>query len=101
MVYITSFLLVSTALFLLGVLGIVLNRKNVLIVLMSIELLLLSVNINFVVFSVYTDDLMGQLFALFILTIAAAESAVGLAILVAYYKVRQSIAVEGLQILRG
>ncbi|KAH8042898.1 NADH-quinone oxidoreductase subunit K (mitochondrion) [Aureococcus anophagefferens] len=68
---------------------------------MSVELMLLAVNINFVVFSVYMDDLMGQMFALFILTVAAAESAIGLAILVAYYKVRNSIAVESIQMLRG
>ena len=101
MVYITTFLVVSTPLFLIGILGIVLNRKNILIILMSVELMLLAVNINFVVFSVYMDDLMGQMFALFILTVAAAESAIGLAILVAYYKVRNSIAVESIQMLRG
>ena len=78
-----------------------LNRKNILIILMSVELMLLAVNINFVVFSVYLDDLIGQMFALFILTVAAAESAIGLAILVAYYKVRNSIAVESIQMLRG
>ena len=91
----------STTLFLIGVLGIVLNRKNILIILMSVELMLLAVNINFVVFSVYLDDLIGQMFALFILTVAAAESAIGLAILVAYYKVRNSIAVESIQMLKG
>jgi len=68
---------------------------------MSVELMLLAVNINFVVFSVYMDDLIGQMFALFVLTVAAAESAIGLAILVAYYKVRNSIAVESIQMLRG
>ena len=99
--YITTFLGVSTTLFLIGVLGIVLNRKNILIILMSVELMLLAVNINFVVFSVYLDDLIGQMFALFILTVAAAESAIGLAILVAYYKVRNSIAVESIQMLKG
>ena len=101
MVYITTFLGVSITLFLIGVLGIVLNRKNILIILMSVELMLLAVNINFVVFSVYLDDLIGQMFALFILTVAAAESAIGLAILVAYYKVRNSIAVESIQMLKG
>ena len=101
MVYIKTFLGVSTTLFLIGVLGIVLNRKNILIILMSVELMLLAVNINFVVFSVYLDDLIGQMFALFILTVAAAESAIGLAILVAYYKVRNSIAVESIQMLKG
>jgi len=101
MVYITTFLGVSTTPFLIGILGIVLNRKNILIILMSVELMLLAVNINFVVFSVYMDDLIGQMFALFVLTVAAAESAIGLAILVAYYKVRNSIAVESIQMLRG
>jgi len=101
MISITSFLVVSTILFSIGVLGIILNRKNIIIVLMSVELLLLAVNINFVVFSVFMDDLLGQVIALFILTVAAAESAIGLAILVAYYKVRNSIAVESIQMLRG
>ena len=101
MVYITTFLGVGTTLFLIGVLGIVLYRKNILIILMSVELMLLAVNINFVVFSVYLDDLIGQMFALFILTVAAAESAIGLSILVAYYKVRTSIAVESIQMLKG
>jgi NADH-quinone oxidoreductase subunit K len=101
MISITSFLVVSTILFSIGVLGIILNRKNIIIVLMSVELLLLAVNVNFVVFSVFMDDLLGQVIALFVLTVAAAESAIGLAILVAYYKVRNSIAVESIQMLRG
>jgi NADH-quinone oxidoreductase subunit K len=101
MLSLPTLLVNNTILFLIGVLGIVLNRKNVLILLMSLELMLLSVNVNFVVFSVYLDDLLGQMFALFILTIAGAESAIGLAILVAYYKVRKSIAIENTQILRG
>ena len=100
MVYITTFLGVSTTLFLNWGPRIVLNRKNILIILMSVELMLLAVNINFVVFSVCLDDLIGQMFALFILTVAAAESAIGLAILVAYYKVRNNIAVESIQMLR-
>lgn len=99
--FIKTFLSVSTILFSIGVLGIAFNRKNILIVLMSIELMLLAVNINFVVFSVFVDDLMGQVFALYVITVAAAESAIGLAILVAYYKVRNSIAVESIQMLRG
>jgi NADH-quinone oxidoreductase subunit K len=101
MLSLPTLLVNNTVLFLIGVLGIVLNRKNVLILLMSLELMLLSVNVNFVVFSVYLDDLLGQMFALFILTVAGAESAIGLAILVAYYKVRKSIAIENTQILRG
>ena len=89
-----KYLNVTIALFLLGIWGIVLNRKNIIILLMSIELMLLSINLNFVTFSVFLDDLMGQVFALFVLTVAAAESAIGLAILVAYYRVRNTIAVE-------
>ena len=94
-------LTVSTTLFLLGIWGIVLNRKNIIILLMSIELMLLSINLNFVTFSVFLDDLVGQVFALFVLTVAAAESAIGLAILVAYYRVRNTIAVEDVSMLRS
>lgn len=96
-----SYLFVNTILFFIGMLGLVLNRKNILIILMSVELMLLAINMNFVVFSVHLDDLLGQMFALFILTIAAAESAIGLAILVAYYRVRGTIAVERIQTMRG
>ena len=85
------FLKVTSVLFSIGVLGLVLNRKNILIAIMSIELLLLSVNLNFIIFSVYLDDIVGQLFVLFILTIAATESGIGLAILTAFYKLRNSI----------
>jgi NADH-quinone oxidoreductase subunit K len=91
----------NTIIFLIGVLGLVLNRKNILIILMSIELMLLAINMNFVVFSVHLDDLLGQVFALFVLTVAAAESAIGLAILVVYYRVRGTIAIEKIQIMRG
>lgn len=101
MIHTTKYLSVTTFLFLIGCLGIILNRKNILLLLMSVELIFLAVNINFVAFSVYLDDVMGQIFAVYILTIAAAESAVGLAILVAYYKIRNSIAVESIQILKG
>lgn len=96
-----NYIMVNTALFLIGVVGLVLNRKNILIILMSIELMLLAVNLNFIVFSVYLDDLIGQMFALFILTVAAAESAIGLAILVVYYRVRGTIAVERIHNMRG
>ena len=88
-------------LFLIGITGIVLNRKNIIIMLMSIELMLLAVNMNFIIFSVYLDDIMGQLFALLVLTVAAAESAIGLAILVVYYRVRGTISVENIHLLRG
>ena len=95
------YLTVAAILFTIGVLGIFLNRKNVIIILMSVELILLSVNINLVAFSTYSGDLTGQAFALFILTVAAAEAAIGLAILVAYYRNRGSIAVEDINSLKG
>lgn len=96
-----NYLAVSMILFLLGIWGIFLNRKNILVMLMSIELMLLAVNLNFLLFSVYLDDLIGQLFALLILTVAAAESAIGLALLVVYYRVRGTIAVEFINLLKG
>jgi NADH-quinone oxidoreductase subunit K len=96
-----KYLTVAMILFLIGITGIVLNRKNIIIMLMSIELMLLAVNLNFIIFSVYLDDIMGQLFALLVLTVAAAESAIGLAILVVYYRVRGTISVENIHLLRG
>jgi NADH:ubiquinone oxidoreductase subunit K len=96
-----KYLTVAMILFLIGITGIVLNRKNIIIMLMSIELMLLAVNLNFIIFSVYLDDIMGQLFALLVLTVAAAESAIGLAILVVYYRVRGTISVENIYFLRG
>jgi NADH-quinone oxidoreductase subunit K len=81
-------------LFFIGLLGVILNRRNILIILMCIELLLLSLNMNFILFSVYLDDLYGQLFSFFILTIAAAESAIGLAIIIIYYRIRGNILVN-------
>ena len=96
-----KYLAVSMILFLLGIWGIFLNRKNIIVMLMSIELMLLAVNLNFLLFSVYLDDLIGQLFALLILTVAAAESAIGLALLVVYYRVRGTIAVEFINLLKG
>jgi NADH-quinone oxidoreductase subunit K len=95
------FLTVGAILFTIGVFGIFLNRKNVIIILMSIELMLLAVNINFVAFSAYLNDLMGQVFALFVLTVAAAEAAIGLAILVVYFRNRGSIAVEDINLMKG
>jgi len=85
---------VNIFIFLLGILGIVLNRRNILIVLICLELVLLSLNLNFITFSIYLDDTYGQIFSLFILTVAAAESAVGLAIIIIYYRVRGSIEVD-------
>ncbi len=95
------YLTVAAILFTIGVFGIFLNRKNVITILMSIELMLLAVNINFVAFSVYLHDLVGQVFAMFILTVAAAESAIGLAILVVYFRNRGSIAVEDINMMKG
>nr|QOW07439.1 NADH dehydrogenase subunit 4L [Labyrinthula sp.] len=92
---------ITGVMFVMGVGGIMLNRKNIIKVLMSIELVLLAVNVNMVIYSVYLDDMMGQLFALFILTVAAAESAVGLGILVAYYRVRGSIGMERVNLMHG
>ena len=96
-----KFLAVSMILFLLGIWGIFLNRKNIIIMLMSIELMLLAVNMNFLIFSVHLDDMLGQLFSLLILTVAAAESAIGLALLVIYYRVRGTVAVEFISLLKG
>ncbi len=94
-------LAISTILFLFGIWGIFLNRKNIIIILMSIELMILAVNLNFLFFSVYIDDLLGQLFALLVLTVAAAESAIGLALLVVYYRVRGTISVEFINLVKG
>ncbi len=98
---ITHYLTVAALLFTLGVFGIFLNRKNVIIMLMSIELMLLAVNINLVAFSVHLQDMIGQVFAMFVLTVAAAESAIGLAILVVYFRNRGSIAVEDVDLMKG
>jgi NADH-quinone oxidoreductase subunit K len=96
-----NYLTVAAIVFTTGVLGIFLNRRNVIIILMSIELILLSVNINFVAFSAYLGNLIGQVFALFVLTVAAAEAAIGLAILVVYFRNRGSIAVENVNLMKG
>ncbi len=97
----THYLTVAGILFTLGVFGIFLNRKNVIIILMSIELMLLAVNINFVAFSVFLNDMIGQVFAMLVLTVAAAEAAIGLAILVVYFRNRGSIAVEDVNQMKG
>jgi NADH-quinone oxidoreductase subunit K len=97
----THYLVVAAVLFTIGVFGIFLNRKNVIVILMSVELILLAVNINFVAFSTHLNDITGQVFALFILTVAAAEAAIGLAILVVFYRNRGSIAVEDVNMMRG
>ncbi len=97
----SHYLVVAAILFTLGVLGIFLNRKNVIVILMSVELILLAVNINLVAFSTYLNDLVGQVFALFVLTVAAAEAAIGLAILVTYFRNRGTIAVEDINLMKG
>ena len=95
------YLTVAAILFTLGIFGIFLNRRNVIIILMSIELILLAVNINFVAFSSFLGDLVGQVFAMFVLTVAAAEAAIGLAILVVYFRNRGTIAVEDINLMKG
>ncbi|MCU0839208.1 MAG: NADH-quinone oxidoreductase subunit NuoK [Rhodospirillales bacterium] len=95
------FLTVAAILFATGIFGIFLNRKNVIIILMSVELMLLAVNINLVAFSATLGDLVGQVFAMFVLTVAAAEAAIGLAILVIYFRNRGSIAVEDINLMKG
>ena len=97
----THYLTIAAMLFTLGVFGIFLNRKNVIIILMAIEMMLLAVNINLVAFSVFLQDISGQIFAMFVLTVAAGEAAIGLAILVIYFRNRGSIAVEDISQLKG
>jgi len=97
----SKFLLVSILLFLIGLSGIMLNRKNIILMLMSIELMLLSVNFNFIIFSFFLDDLIGQIFALLVLTVAAAESAIGLAILLIYYRIRGTVSIDFVNLLKG
>ncbi|MDB5638157.1 MAG: nuoK [Bradyrhizobium sp.] len=95
------YLSVGAILFTLGILGIFLNRKNIIVILMSIELILLAVNINLVAFSTFLGDIVGQVFALLVLTVAAAETAIGLAVLVVYYRNRGSIEVENVNLMKG
>ena len=101
MIGLGHYLAVAAILFTLGVLGIFLNRKNIIVILMSVELILLSVNINFVAFSSFLNDIVGQVFALLVLTVAAAEAAIGLAILVVYFRNRGTIAVEDINMMKG
>jgi len=98
---ISDYLILSSLIFVIGICGIFLNRKNIIIILMSIELMLLAVNINFVAFSVYLGDIAGQIFTIFVLTVAAAEAAIGLAILVVFYRNRGSIEAEDINSMRG
>ena len=101
MISLSHYLVIGAILFALSVVGIFLNRKNLVVILMAIELLLLAVNTNFIAFSHYLDDLAGQVFVFFILTVAAAESAIGLAILIVLFRNRRSINVQDLDQLRG
>ena len=101
MIGLSHYLAVAALLFTTGVFGIIVNRKNVIIILMSVELILLAVNINLVAFSSFLNDMVGQVFAMFVLTVAAAEAAIGLAILVVYFRNRGSIAVEDLNVMKG
>lgn len=100
-VTLSHFLVVAAIVFSIGVFGIFLNRKNIIVILMSVELILLSVNINFVAFSAHLGDLTGQVFSLFIMTVAAAEAAIGLAILVVYFRNRNTIAVDDINMMKG
>jgi NADH-quinone oxidoreductase subunit K len=101
MLTLNHYLLLAAVLFVIGIFGIFLNRKNVIIMLMSIELILLAVNLNFVAFSSFLGDLVGQVFTLFILTVAAAEAAIGLAIIVCFFRNSGTIAVEDINVMKG
>ena len=101
MIGVEHYITVAAILFVIGIFGIFLNRKNVIVILMSIELMLLAVNINFVAFSAHLGDLVGQVFAMMVLTVAAAEAAIGLAILVIYYRGRGTIAVDDVNRMKG
>lgn len=101
MIGIEHYLVVSSILFVMGMLGIFLNRKNIISILMAIELILLSVNLNFVAFSSFLGDMTGQIFAMFVLTVAAGEAAIGLAILVIYFRQRGTIAVDDVNRMKG
>jgi len=101
MIALLNQLTIATTLFLLGIWGIVLYRKNIIIMLMSIELMLLAINLSLIAYGVHIDDVLGQMLALFVITVAAAESAIGLAILVAYYRVRGTIGVEFVRLMKN
>ena len=101
MIGLTHYLTVAAILFTIGVFGIFVNRKNIIVILMSVELILLAVNINLVAFSSFLGDLTGQVFTMLVLTVAAAEAAIGLAIVVVFYRNRRSIAVEDINVMKG
>jgi NADH-quinone oxidoreductase subunit K len=96
-----QYLTFSILLFLIGIWGLVLNNKNIIIMLMAIEIMLLAVNFNFIIFSIYLDDLIGQIFSLYIITVAAAEAAIGLAILMVYFRITNEISIQRITTLRG
>jgi len=100
-IYSYFFLFASATLFFIGIFGFIFNRKNILLLLLSLEIMLLSVNINLIIFSVYMDDIFGQIFTLVVLVVAAAESALGLSILISYYRLRGGIALDTVQAFRG
>ncbi len=95
------FLYLTLSLFMISLCGLFISRKNILILLMAIELIFLAVNLNFIIFSVYLDDISGQVFSIFVLTVAAAESAIGLAIIVVYFRLRGTISIDFLNVLKG
>jgi|SRR3989338_2872112 len=99
--FLIDFLFFSVSLFMIGFFGIILTRKNIILIIVSLEIMLLAVNLNFIFFSVFLDDLVGQIFSLYILTVAGAESAIGLAILIIFYKIRQVIAIDYISSLKG
>ena len=101
MISLEHYLTVAAILFVIGIFGIFLNRKNVIIILMSIELMLVAVNINFVAFSAFLDDMVGQVFTMFVLTVAAAEASIGLAILVCFYRLKNSILIDEASSMKG
>ena len=101
MISLEHYLTVAAILFVIGIFGIFLNRKNVIIILMSIELMLVSVNINFVAFSFFLNDMIGQVFTMFVLTVAAAEASIGLAILVCFYRLKNSILIDEASSMKG
>jgi NADH-quinone oxidoreductase subunit K len=91
----------TTLLYLIGVIGLVLNRKNILIIIIAVELMLLAINLNFITFSVYLDDILGQMFVLFILTVAATESSIGLAILIVYFRIKKTILIDNVSTIKS
>ena len=101
MITLTDCLILGAILFGLGIAGMILNRKNLIVLFMSIELMLLAANINFIAFSYFLDDMLGQVFVFFVLTVAACEAAIGLAILVVFYRKRQTIEIDALNMLKG